>query len=243
MHFKTAVITGASRGIGRAIAIKLASEGYQLALCCHQNREALTEVQHAVCHFGIRCITYCGDMGDPEQTSEFFKLIRKEFSRIDVLVNNAGISYIGLLQDMTPEQWNTLLQTNLSSVFYCCREAIPTMLSQQSGKIFNISSVWGEVGASMEVAYSATKGGLDALTKALAKELAPSNIQVNSISCGYIDTEMNKHLTLQERQDLFEDIPSGRPGEPEEVAGLIHSLLSAPDYLTGQVIRLDGGWI
>ena len=162
---------------------------------------------------------------------------------IDVLVNNAGISYIGLLQDMSSQDWERMLCTNLTSVFNCCKLSIPYMLQQKQGKIINISSVWGVVGASCETAYSATKGGINAFTRALAKELAPSNIQVNAVACGAIDTEMNQWMEEDELISLVEGIPSGRLGKAEEVADLVYHLGYKESYLTGQVIGLDGGWI
>ena len=143
---------------------------------------------------------------------------------------------------MSAETWQNIIHTNLSSAFYTSKEAIPYMLSKQAGKIINISSVWGNVGASCEVAYSASKGGLNSFTKALAKELAPSNIQVNAIACGCIDTEMNRCFSEEERQALADEIPAGRFGKPEEVAELVFSIAEKHNYLTGQIITLDGGW-
>lgn len=243
MNTKTAVITGASRGIGRALALHLAKAGYDLAICAHSRTDSLAEVCHQVTAQGRRCVTYLGDMGNAASVQDFFGLILQEYPTIDVLINNAGISYVGLLQDMTDDQWDQILRTNLSSAFYCCRQVIPAMLSQKRGHILNISSVWGNVGASTEVAYSATKGGINAFTRALAKELAPSHICVNAIACGYIDTDMNGHLNETERQQLCDEIPAGRPGTPEDVATLAVSMLQNSDYLTGQIISLDGGWI
>ena len=144
---------------------------------------------------------------------------------------------------MTFEEWNQILASNLSSVFSCCKLAIPGMVRKQAGKIINISSVWGVCGASCEAAYSATKGGVNSLTMALAKELAPSNIQVNAIACGAIDTEMNHFLSPEEQESLLEEIPAGRMGTPAEAADLVLKISEAPAYLTGQIIRLDGGWI
>lgn len=243
MNTKTAVITGASRGIGRALALHLAEEGYDLAICAHTNQDALSEVCHQIIRQGRRCVTYLGDMGNAACVQEFFHRILQEYPAIDVLINNAGISYVGLVQDMTNAEWDQILHTNLSSVFYCCRQAIPAMLSQKSGHILNISSVWGNIGASTEVAYSATKGGVNAFTRALAKELAPSHICVNAIACGYIDTDMNQHLNESEKQQLCDEIPAGRAGSPQEVALLAAALLKSSSYLTGQVVTLDGGWI
>jgi len=162
---------------------------------------------------------------------------------LDILINNAGISYIGLFTEMTPDDWRKVIDTNLTSVFNCCRLASPSMIARKSGKIINISSVWGSVGASCEVAYSASKGGINAFTKALAKELAPSNIQVNAVACGVIDTEMNRCFTEEDKQALIEEIPANRMGRSDEVAELVYQLTTGNEYLTGQIIHLDGGWI
>lgn len=175
-----------------------------------------------------------------------FKLFDDAVSRfgsIDVLINNAGISHIGLLQDMSIDEWNNIISINLTSVFSCCKLAIPYMLRAGHGSIINISSVWGVAGASCEVAYSATKGGINAFTKALAKELAPSGINVNAIACGVMDTEMNSCFTDEEIKNIIEEIPAGRMGCPDEAAALALSLSEGSSYLTGQVIVLDGGYI
>lgn len=243
MEKKVAVITGASRGIGKAIAMKFAEAGYRLAICSMRSPEALTETAQALRSMGADCVTFTGNMGCYEDVCTFFALIQQSYGRLDILIHNAGRSYIGLLQDMSPEEWHDLLNTNLSSAFYLTKLAIPMMLAQGSGKILSISSVWGLVGASTEVAYSATKGGLNAFTKALAKELAPSNIQVNAIACGAIETSMNHFLTEEESNALLEEIPTGRMGTPEEVAELALLLCEKNAYLTGQIISLDGGWI
>ena len=163
-------------------------------------------------------------------------------SDLDVLVNNAGISHIGLLQDMTDDEWDEVIGTNLSSAFYTCRCAIPLMLRKHTGRILNISSVWGNVGASLETAYSASKGGLNAFTRALSKELAPSGICVNAIACGVIDTDMNACFSEEDMDALKKEIPADRIGSPEEVAALAVQLLRTPSYMTGQIITLDGGW-
>ena len=177
-------------------------------------------------------------MGREQDVAELFSGIRQ----IDVLVNNAGMAHFGLLSDMTAAQWHEILAVNLDSCFYTCRAAIPLMLRRHQGRIINISSVWGTQGASMEVAYSASKGGMNAFTKALAKELAPSNIQVNAIACGIIDTAMNGTLSPEDLAALKEEIPADRLGRPEEVAQLALYLATAPAYLTGQIITIDGGW-
>ncbi len=244
MERKTALITGASRGIGKAIAQKFASKGYDLFLTCLQQGALLLDLKkqlEASCH--ISCSCFCTDMGDASQVEQLFKEIGTATPYLNVLVNNAGISYTGLLTDMSCAQWDRLVHTNLSSAFYTSRLAIPMMLKHGGGKILNISSVWGCVGASCEVAYSAAKGGINAFTRALAKELAPGNIQVNAIACGVIDTQMNGFLSAEEKEMLIEEIPAGRMGLPCEVADLAFSLCESHAYLTGQVIKLDGGWI
>lgn len=243
MARKTVLVTGASRGIGKAVAVKFAKKGYNVAINCIQNEERLLNIKKELESYQISCLSYVGDMGDMEQCNGLFRQIRKQFGPLDVLVNNAGISYIGLLQDMDSEAWDRILRTNLTSVFNCSKLAIPGMVEKKQGKIINISSVWGISGASCEVAYSATKGGVNAFTKALAKELAPSNIQVNAVACGAIDTEMNQFLEEDDLISLIDEIPTGRLGKAEEVADLVYHLGYKNSYLTGQVIGLDGGWI
>lgn len=244
MSFKTALVTGASRGIGRSIALNLAANGYHLMITCHTNSDMLEEVKRYIeSRFPVTCVAFIGDVGDYGDVERMFTVFTRHFSSLDVLVNNAGISHIGLLTDLTPGEWDRIVQTNLSSVFYTCRCGIPLMLRKKNGKIVNISSVWGVAGASCEAAYSATKGGINALTKALAKELAPSNIQVNAIACGAIDTEMNSFMDEEELESLLLEIPAGRLGRPDEVASLVLDLCTENHYLTGQIIQLDGGWI
>lgn len=236
---KTALITGASRGIGAAIAETFAQHGYTLYVTCSESFDDLTALAERLAEeYRISCIPLQADMGDEEAVSKLFRSI----SSLDVLVNNAGISHIGLLSDMSSQEWHRIFAVNLDSCFYTCRAAIPLMLSTHSGRIINISSVWGNAGASMEVAYSATKGGMNAFTKALAKELAPSNIQVNAIACGIIDTKMNACFSPEELQALKEEIPADRLGTAAEVGSLALQLAQAPAYLTGQIITLDGGW-
>ena len=178
MKRKKALVTGASRGIGAAIATALAQEGYDLYLTCHHNMELLEEL---ACHLENTCQVSCKCYAFPVYEEKAMQDMFREIPYLDVLVNNAGISYIGLLTDMTYEEWQQVLRTNLDSCFLTCRNALPGMIHRKKGKIINISSVWGNVGASMEVAYSASKGGVNSFTKALAKELGPSNIQVLSL--------------------------------------------------------------
>ena len=243
MQSKVAFITGASRGIGRAIAEEFARHGYCLAINCKNSGEALLSYAEELANrYHVTCLPLFGDAGEEPFIIEAFQAIDHKFGRIDVLVNNAGISKIGLLADLSLREWNQILQTNLTSLFCCCKHAIPRMLRSQSGSILNISSVWGTVGASCEVAYSASKVGVNAFTKALAKELAPSHISVNAIAFGVIDTQMNQCFTPEERSQLMEEIPAGRFGAPLEAAQLALTLVEAPSYLTGQVVAMDGGW-
>lgn len=243
MTKKTVLVTGASRGIGKAISLEFAKHDYNVVINCMKSGEKLMQTKDEVESYGASCLSYVGDIGIYENAEELFKIIDETYGAIDVLVNNAGISYIGLFQDMKLADWNRIIQTNLTSVYNCCHFAIPAMVSQKSGKIINISSVWGVSGASCEVAYSATKGAINALTKALGKELAPSNIQVNAIACGAIDTEMNQFLDDEELMDIIEDIPAGRLGTAKEIAKFVLSLCQSSPYLTGEVIKFDGGWI
>lgn len=243
MNRKTILVTGASRGIGEAIAVKFAKKGYNVVINCVKNKELLEKVKNEIEGYSCSCLSFVGDIGDYETAQNLFEQIKKTYGHLDILVNNAGVSYIGLFADMKKGDWDRLLQTNLTSCFNCCNLAIPSMVNEKRGKIINISSVWGQVGASCEVAYSATKGGMNALTKALAKELAPSNIQVNAIACGAIDTEMNLFLEDEELMALINEIPANRLGRAEEVADLVYQLTHKNEYLTGQVINLDGAWI
>lgn len=236
---KIALVTGASRGIGRAIAEALAAEGYRLYLTCKSSEVKLTQLSHQLSEsYHVECTPIVADMGDVQAVNRLFSQI----SDLTLLVNNAGVSHIGLLHEMSPAEWQNLMNINLNALFYTCRLTIPMMLQRHAGKIINISSVWGNTGASMEVAYSASKGGVNAFTKALAKELAPSGIQVNAIACGVIDTDMNGCFSPEELENLRGEIPSDRIGQPQEAAQLVLSLLHAPSYLTGQIITLDGGW-
>lgn len=236
---KTALITGASRGIGRAIAKALAKEGYSLYLICEKNIDSLNSLADILvkeCDVNVK--TFQADVSDFDRLKEIFESI----TELDVLVNNAGISYVGLLTDMSIEEWHRTVSVNLDSAFYTSKLSIPIMLKKHAGQIINISSVWGNVGASMEVAYSATKGGINSFTKALAKELAPSNIAVNAIACGFVDTDMNRHLSEEDLDLVRAEIPADRFATPEEIGEALCAILKAPSYLTGQVITIDGGW-
>ena len=233
------LITGASRGIGAATAELFAAEGWELTLTCmhhpdqlHQLAERLGDVSSSP----IR--TRVGDVADPA----FAETLFSDLPPVSVLINNAGIAHIGLLQDTSAEDWNRVLSVNLSGPFYMIKAALPGMLREKDGRILNISSVWGNVGGAMETAYSASKGGLNALTKALAKELAPSKIAVNAIAFGCVDTEMNACFSEEERATLAEEIPAGRFATTAEAAEIIFRAAQLPAYVTGQILTADGGW-
>ena len=244
MTEKNVLITGASRGIGRSTAILFAQNGYHVFLNCNKSVEELKQVQEEIEKHHPKAVTLVpGNVGNPSDVRSIFGEIYSHCDSLDVLINNAGIAHIGLLMDLTDEEWQQIIDTNLSSVFYCCREAVPKMVSKKSGRIINISSMWGTVGASCEAAYSASKSGIHGLTRALAKELAPSGISVNAIACGVIDTVMNAQLDEAERQSLAEEIPAGRFCRPEEIAEVIWQIVNTPAYMTGQIIGVDGGYI
>lgn len=243
MKKKYVLITGSSRGIGRACAVAFAKNGYHVFINCKNSVEQLAETEHEILASGGGCTALPGDVSDPDVVRSIFCKIKKVCQGVDVLVNNAGISHFGLLSDLSDSEWKNLIDTNLSSAFYCCREAIPHMVSEKCGKIINISSMWGTAGASCEAAYSASKSGLHGLTKALAKELAPSGISVNAVACGVIDTDMNSRLNEEEKNMLCEEIPAGRFGTCEEVARTVLALAGSPAYLTAQIIGIDGGFL
>lgn len=243
MEKKYILITGASRGIGYAIAHKLISEGYNVILICKNNIQRMVSLENLATERKTMCLTYSCDISSYDEIGTLFKDLKSKHITIDIVINNAGISHIGLLQDMTYQEWHSTINTNLSSIFYICKHVIPDMIKSQSGKIINISSIWGITGASCEVAYSASKGGVNLFTKSLAKELAPSNIQVNAIACGVIDTEMNSHLSKDDIHYLENEIPAGRMGKTEEVADIVYNVINAGEYMTGQIITVDGGFI
>lgn len=234
------MITGASRGIGKATTEIFAAHGYDLILIA-RDIERLNMVKNSLCCHNVSVTTISCDVSDPSSIDNLFAHLAAEKLLPDILVNNAGISYIGLIQDMSYEAWQKVINTNLSSMFYMSRQVVPHMLSNGGGKIINISSMWGNVGASCEVAYSASKGGVNAFTRALAKELAPSNIQVNAIAFGCVDTEMNAFLNEKDRQNLIDEIPAGKFCSAESAAEIVYSVATMNDYVTGQIITADGG--
>ncbi len=239
---KYVLITGASRGIGRACAIKFAREGYGIIATCHSSTEKLMELKEQILALEIPCQIFTNDISNYNDVLNMCDNLKSLNCMPDILINNAAISYVGLLQDMTVEEWHRLLDINLTGAFNLCKILIPFFIKQGTGKIINISSMWGNTGASCEVAYSASKGGLNSFTKALAKELAPSNIPVNAIAFGMVDTQMNAFLTHEERTSFIQDIPAGRIILPEEAADIIYNVSCFNSYVTGQIITADGGY-
>ena len=236
---KTALVTGASRGIGREICRALSSDGWVVAVN-YQTSAALAEELARE----IGGISVCADVADPEAVENMFSRVQDSLGNISLLVNNAGISEYGLLTDLSFERWNRLIAVNLGGAFNCCRAAIPAMVQQKSGCIINISSMWGQAGASCEAAYSASKGGVIALTKALAKELGPSGIRVNSISPGCIETDMMARFSAAELEALRDETPLEALGSPADVAQCVRFLASpAARFITGQTIGVNGGFI
>ncbi len=243
MHKQTVLVTGSSRGIGRAIGETFAAQGHRVVFNCNKSTEAMNTLVARLQKEGLSVMGVQADVSDPVQVERMFKDISQNFGPVEVLVNNAGESFVGLLTDMEPHQWQRLLAVNLTSAINCAYGAVPAMVAAQQGAIINISSVWGRVGASCEAVYSAAKGGMDAFTKALAKELAPSNIRVNAVACGVIETSMNQWLNTEEADELKKEIPLGCFGTMDEVAQTVAFLASEQAaYITGQIIGVDGGF-
>ena len=227
------LVTGGSRGIGAAIVRRFADRGCAVAFFYEKNEAAARAVAEQTGARPIRC-----DAADPEAVERAIAALPP----VNILVNNAGISHVGLISQISPAEWDRLFAVNVKSIYNTVRAVLPGMLAAQRGSIVNLSSMWGQVGASCEAAYSATKGAVDALTKALAKELGPSGIRVNAVSPGLIDTEMNAHLSAEELAALTGEIPLGRIGKPDQVARAVEFLAFA-DYITGQILPVNGGMV
>lgn len=235
---KVVLITGASRGIGREIAIELEKAGYQVIANYNKSEQKAKELQAEYNDIDI----YKADVSNRKEVHEMIEYVLSKYKRIDVLINNAGISMSGVFTDVTDEEWNRIMSNNLYSVFCTTQEVLPDMINRKEGCIINISSIWGMVGSSCETIYSVTKAGIDGLTKSLAKELGPSNIRVNSIAPGIIDTEMNNCYTEEEIKEIKEEIPLERIGKKVDIAKCVKWLID-DDYTTGQVISINGGWV
>lgn len=236
---KFVLVTGASGDIGQEICRTFARNNFNVIGIYHNN---IDSIKRLALELGDTFSYYNVDLSDFCQIEAFFNELVSKNINLEILINNAGISVLGLLQDITSSQWSTLWNTNVTSIVATSKYSIPMFLKNGYGKIINISSVWGQRGASFEVCYSTTKGALDTFTKALAKELAPSNIQVNAISCGIIDTKMNSHLDNDDIASIIEEIPASRLGTTKDVADAVYNLASSCSYLTGQIITVDGGW-
>ncbi|MBR5562071.1 MAG: 3-oxoacyl-ACP reductase FabG [Clostridia bacterium] len=239
---KCALITGASGGIGSEIALRLANDGFEIAACYNSDENGIKELEKKLLQTGVRFKIYKADVTDFNTIKDVFADATDFFGGVSVLVNNAGIAQQKLFTDITQEDFDRITAVNFKGVFNCCQCAVPFMVSQKSGKIINISSMWGVYGASCETVYSATKAAVIGLSKALARELAPSNIQVNCVAPGAIDTKMNNNLSEADKADFANEIPMGRFGTPAEIAGVVSFLASKDsDYVTAQVITADGG--
>lgn len=238
---KTIIVTGASRGIGAAIVKMLAKEDYNIVLNYNKSEEIAKKMQEEFTKQGKNVEIFKADVSKREEVKKLIEFTINKFEKIDVLINNAGISQTRLFTDITDEDWNNMLNVNLNSVFYMTQEVLPYMIHEKEGCIINISSIWGITGAACETHYSVAKAGVDAMTKSLAKELGPSNIRVNSIAPGIIDTDMNKYLSDEELANIEEEIPLGKIGSPETIAKCVKWLIE-DDYTTGQIIGINGGW-
>lgn len=239
---KVILVTGGSRGIGANVVQELSKQGYTVIMNYNKSEEQANKIKNELGNNGIHIDIVKADISKRNEVKNLINFIIEKYEHIDVVINNAGISQIKLFTEITDEDWNKMLQTNLTSAFYVTQEAVPSMIQQKSGCIINISSVWGIVGASCEVHYSVAKAGLDGMTKALAKELGPSNIRVNSIAPGIINTEMNKELSEQELENIANEIPLEKIGYPHSITNCVKWLIE-DDYTTGQIISVNGGWV
>ena len=238
---KVIVVTGGSRGIGAEIVTLLAKLGNKVILNYNKSEQCAKNKKNELENLGLNIDIFHADVSKNIEATNLINFAIEKYGRIDVLINNAGISQHKLFTDITDEEWNKIINTNLNSAFFCSREAAKNMIHNKNGLIINISSIWGITGASCEVAYSTSKAALNGFTKALAKELGPSNIRVNAIAPGIIDTEMNDYLTENEIKDLKEEIPLERIGKTVDIAKCVEWLIN-DNYTTGQIISINGGW-
>lgn len=237
MDNKVAIVTGGSRGIGAAIVRLLAENNYTVILNYNKSESQAMEIANQNSNIHI----FQADISNPKEVIMLINYTYNNFGRIDLLVNNAGIDLWKTIDEVSEEEYDKVMNTNLKSAFIASREVVPYMIKQHNGSIINISSIWGITGASCETVYSISKAGMDGLTKSLAKELAPSNIRVNSIAPGAINTDMNKGYSIEELEKLTEEIPLGKMGEPEDIAQAV-LFLAKNEYITGQIIEINGGW-
>ncbi|CAH1197758.1 3-oxoacyl-[acyl-carrier-protein] reductase FabG [Paenibacillus plantiphilus] len=240
----TVLVTGGSRGIGAAIARRFAAEGMSVVIHYNQAHEAANETARTCMRLGAaNVMTVSADLRSKEQLQRMREKLESSGMVPDIVVNNAGIAHYSMLSDVTEETWDDVMAVNLKGMFLCTQIFMPAMIAQRFGRIINVSSIWGMTGASCEVLYSTTKGGMNAFTKALAKELAPSNVTVNAVAPGAVDTVMLDNLNEGEKSALESEIPAGRFAQPDEIASLVYFLaLPESAYITGQVISPNGGW-
>lgn len=238
---KTIIITGGARGIGKAIVYELAKSNYNIILNYNSSQKEAEQIKEELTKQGCKVDIYKADITKKEEVQKMIEYTIEKYKKVDVLINNAGISQIKTFAELTEEDWDKMIDTNLKSIFYTSKAVLSTMLHEQNGLILNISSIWGVIGASCEVHYSTAKAGMNGFTKALAKELGPSNIRVNAIAPGIIDTNMNANLSKEEVEKIKESIPLERIGKPEQIAKAVTWLIE-DEYTTGQIISIDGGW-
>jgi 3-oxoacyl-[acyl-carrier protein] reductase len=241
---QTVLITGASRGIGAAIAERFASVGMNVIIHYLNSHEAANEVARSCMKHGSKVLTVTADLRSKEDILKMKEKLEQREMIPDIIVNNAGISHYGLLSEVTEEIWDQVMAINLKGAFLCTQVFMPHMIQNKYGRVINVSSIWGISGASCEVVYSTAKGGLNAFTKALAKELAPSGITVNAVAPGAVDTQMMTAFSSEEIAAIESDIPVGRLALPDEIASLVYFLaLPESSYITGQIISPNGGWL
>jgi 3-oxoacyl-[acyl-carrier protein] reductase len=241
---QTVLITGASRGIGAAVAQRFATVGMNIVIHYNQAHEAANEVARSCMQQGSKVLTISADIRSKDQLLRMQEKLDKHEMLPNILVNNAGISHYGMLSDVTEEQWDEVMNVNLKGTFLTSQIFMNRMVQLKYGRIINVSSIWGISGASCEVVYSTTKGGINTFTKALAKELAPSNITVNAVAPGAVDTAMLNRFAAEEVTAIQNEIPAGRFGMPDEIASLVYFLaLPESSYITGQIISPNGGWL
>ena len=239
---KVIIVTGASRGIGREIAKELAKKGHIIIANYNKSEEQILELKKELEEEKIKIDIFKADISKRNEAKKIVEYTINKYGKIDILINNAGISQIKEFTQITDEDWNRMINTNLNAVFYMTQESCENMIHNKNGCIINISSIWGLVGSSCEVHYSVSKAGIDAMTKSLAKELGPSNIRVNSIAPGIINTEMNKDLNKEDIERIEDEIPLEKIGKTKDIEKCIEWLIE-DEYTTGQIISINGGWI
>ena len=239
---KVAIVTGASRGIGREIAKELANSGIKVIANYNKSEDQAIKLKEELKKDNIFIDLFKADVSKQEECKNLVNYTLEKYKKIDILINNAGIDKYKLITEVTQEEWNKMINTNLYSAFCMCQQVLPNMIHNKNGCIINISSIWGMIGASQEVVYSITKAGMDGLTKSLAKEVGPSNIRVNSIAPGLIDTDMNKELSETDINKLKEETPLERIGKAEDIAKCVNWLIN-DNFTTGQIISINGGWV